>query len=313
MACLRRIIPDIDFAQSAIPYEQLINLKVDMDDFVLAMRQIEPSAIREVFVDVPDVTWQQVGGLEEVKQNLTEAVEWPLRYPELFARAGIHPPKGLLIYGPPGCGKTLLAKAVANESQANFISVKGPALLSKYVGESEQGIREVFHKARQAAPCIIFFDEIDALFPVRGVAGQDSGVTQRVLSQFLAELDGIEELKGVFILGATNRKDILDPAILRPGRFDDLVEVPLPDEATRRAIFEVHMRNKPVQNHVSLSELAASSQGLSSAEIASVCNQAALMALRRAMPEGPAQDTDLEIGITKEDITTALSNMQLRI
>ncbi|MCF8039504.1 MAG: CDC48 family AAA ATPase [Desulfohalobiaceae bacterium] len=313
MACLRRIIPDIDFAQSAIPYDQLINLKVGMDDFVLAMRQIEPSAIREVFVDVPDVTWQQVGGLEEVKQTLTEAVEWPLRYPELFARAGIHPPKGLLIYGPPGCGKTLLAKAVANESQANFISVKGPALLSKYVGESEQGIREVFHKARQAAPCIIFFDEIDALFPVRGAAGQDSGVTQRVLSQFLAELDGIEELKGVFILGATNRKDILDPAILRPGRFDELVEVPLPDEATRRAIFEVHMGNKPVQNHVSLSELAASSQGLSSAEIASVCNQAALMALRRAMPEGPVQDTDQEIGLTREDLTTALSNMQLRI
>ena len=284
-----------------------------MDDFVLAMRQIEPSAIREVFVDVPDVSWDRVGGLQDVKQTLTEAVEWPLRYPELYARAGMHPPKGLLIFGPPGCGKTLVAKAVANESQANFISVKGPALLSKYVGESEQGIREVFHKARQAAPCIIFFDEIDALFPVRGQGAQDSGVTQRVLSQFLAELDGIEELKGVFILGATNRKDILDPAMLRPGRFDELVEVPLPDETSREAIFAVHMHNKPMHADISLATLAASSQGLSGAEIASVCNHAALMALRRAMVGG---DKDLGAGdlcITEEDVTASLNAVQARI
>ncbi len=313
MVCLRRIIPDIDFAQSNIPYDQLMDLKVGMDDFVLAMRQIEPSAIREVFVDVPDVSWDRVGGLEEIKQTLTEAVEWPLRYPELYARAGMHPPKGLLIFGPPGCGKTLVAKAVANESQANFISVKGPALLSKYVGESEQGIREVFHKARQAAPCIIFFDEIDALFPVRGQGAQDSGVTQRVLSQFLAELDGIEELKGVFILGATNRKDILDPAMLRAGRFDELVEVPLPDETSRKAIFAVHMHNKPMHEDISLATLAASSQGLSGAEIASVCNHAALMALRRAIAGGDKNLGAGDLRITQEDVAASLSAVQARI
>ncbi len=215
-----------------------------------------------------------------------EAVEWPLRYAPLFDQAGVRPPKGILLSGPPGCGKTLLAKAIANESQVNFISVKGPALLSKYVGESERQVRDVFRKARQAAPCIIFFDELDALMPARGGAASDTPVTDRVLSQFLAELDGIEELKGVLVLGATNRLDRLDPAVLRPGRFDEVVEIPLPEEPERREIFEVHLRGKPVARNVKISELAARSEGFSGAQIASVCNLAALRAVRRAVAAG---------------------------
>ena len=245
MICLRRIMPDIDFALSSLPYEQISKLEVRMEDFLAALKDVEPSAIREVFVEVPDVRWEDVGGLSEVKSRLIEAVEWPLRYGHLFEQAGIKPPKGILVSGPPGCGKTLLAKAVANESKVNFISVKGPALLSKYVGESERGIREVFRKARQAAPCIIFFDEIDALLPTRSAGSSDSHVSERVLSQFLAELDGIEELRGVLVLGATNRMDMLDPAVIRPGRFDEIVGIPLPSQDDRREIFSIHLKKKP--------------------------------------------------------------------
>jgi transitional endoplasmic reticulum ATPase len=283
MICLRRILPDIDFALARIPFEQLAKLEVKKEDFLDAMREVEPSAMREVFVEVPDVRWEDVGGLTQAKQRLIEAVEWPLQYAELFAEAGIRPPKGILLTGPPGCGKTMLAKAIANESGVNFISVKGPALLSKYVGESERGVRDMFHKAKQAAPCIIFFDEIDALVPARDSGGSDAHVAERVLSQFLAELDGVEELKGVLMLGATNRPDMLDPAILRPGRFDEIVEIPLPDEQSRSQIFEVHLRNKPLASGISIGSLAAATAEFSGAEIQGVCTKAALRAVRRAV------------------------------
>ncbi len=291
MICLRDILADLDFSLAKIPYERLARLEVRMDHFLTALREVEPSAIREVFVEVPNVRWSDVGGLARLKQRLVEAVEWPLRYAPLFEQAGVRPPKGILLSGPPGCGKTLLAKAIANESQVNFISVKGPALLSKYVGESERQVRDVFRKARQAAPCIIFFDELDALMPARGGAVSDTPVTDRVLSQFLAELDGIEELKGVLVLGATNRLDRLDPAVLRPGRFDEVVEIPLPEEPERREIFEVHLRGKPVAPNVKISGLAAKSEGFSGAQIASVCNLAALRAVRRAVALAGGSDT----------------------
>ena len=291
MLCLRRIMPDVDFGLARIPYDQLAKLEVGMDDFLDALRDIEPSAMREVFVEVPNVRWQDVGGLGEVKERLVEAVEWPLRHPDLFGQAGIRPPKGILLSGPPGCGKTLLAKAVASETKVNFISVKGPELLSKYVGESEKAVREVFRKARQAAPCIVFFDEIDALVPSRGAGGTDSHVAERVLSQFLAELDGVEELKGVLVLGATNRGDLLDPAILRPGRFDVIIEIPLPDENGRSEILAIHLRNKPLGAAIHLPDLASRTEGFNGAELSSLCNQAALQAVRRAVhasQESPA-------------------------
>jgi transitional endoplasmic reticulum ATPase len=283
MICLRRIMPDIDFALARIPYEQLAKLEVGKEDFLDALREVEPSAMREVFVEVPDVRWEDVGGLAQIKQRLIESVEWPLQYAELFTEAGIRPPKGILLTGPPGCGKTLLAKAIANESKVNFISVKGPALLSKYVGESERGVRDMFRKAKQAAPCIIFFDEVDALVPARGAGGSDSHVADRVLSQFLTELDGVEELKGVLMLGATNRPDMLDPAIMRSGRFDEIVEIPLPDEQSRRQIFEVHLRNKPLEPGISFASLAAATEEFSGADIQGICTKAALRAVRRAV------------------------------
>ena len=247
MICLRRIMPEIDFAQAGIPYEKLAELEVSMDDFLTAMRMVEPSAIREVFVEIPNVHWKDIGGLQAVKNRLLRAVEWPLKYPDVYDQAGIRPPRGLLLAGPPGTGKTLLAKAIATESNVNFISVKGPALISKYVGESEKGVREVFSKARQAAPCIMFFDEIDSLIPTRGAGSSDSHVAERVLSQFLAELDGIEELRGVLVLGATNRLDMLDPAVLRPGRFDEIVELGMPDETARAEILRIHLDGKPLE------------------------------------------------------------------
>jgi transitional endoplasmic reticulum ATPase len=307
MICLRRIMPEIDFALARIPYEQLAKLEVGKEDFLDALREVEPSAMREVFVEVPDVRWEDVGGLAQVKQRLVEAVEWPLQYAELFTRAGIRPPKGILLTGPPGCGKTLLAKAIANESKVNFISVKGPALLSMYVGESERGVRDMFRKAKQAAPCIIFFDEIDALVPARNAGGSDAHVAERVLSQFLAELDGVEELKGVLILGATNRPDMLDPAILRPGRFDEIVEIPLPDEQGRGQIFEVHLRHKPLAPGIDIGSLAAATAEFSGADIQSVCTKAALRAVRRAVAariEKP--EAEVTVLVAPGDLETAL-------
>lgn len=312
MSALRRLLPDINFSLSSLPYEQLIGLRVCMDDFLTGFREVEPSAIREVFVEIPSVHWADIGGLEHVKAQLVEAVEWPLKYPELFEQAGVQPPKGLLLCGSPGVGKTLIAKAVANESGVNVISVKGPALISKYVGESEKGVREVFHKARQAAPCIIFFDEIDALIPARGATVSDSRVAERVLSQFLTEMDGIDGLKGVFVLGASNRRDLIDPAMLRPGRFDQVIMIPLPDEKARRAIFDVHLRDKPLANKSVAEDLAARTQGYSGAEIAAICNRAALRAIRRLVEinnEKPLVPLDVMIEI--QDLEAALTEINL--
>jgi transitional endoplasmic reticulum ATPase len=284
MSALRRIMPDIDFAQAHIPYDKLMALEVTSADFLAALAEIEPSAIREVFTEIPEVGWQDIGGLEEVKRLLIETVEWPLQYAALFAQAHTTPPKGILLHGPPGTGKTLLAKAVAKESEVNFIAVKGPQLLSKWVGESEKGVREVFKKARQAAPCIVFFDELDALTPGRG-AGGDSHVTERVVSQFLAEMDGIEELTGVVILGATNRLDIIDPALLRSGRFEVLVELPMPDDQARLAIFQVHTKGKPLAPDVDLADLARRTAGLTGADLEGICRQAAMLAIREFLEE----------------------------
>jgi transitional endoplasmic reticulum ATPase len=283
MVCLRRLLPDIDFAQTRIPYERLMQLEVRGEDFRAALREIEPSAVREVFVEVPDVRWDQVGGLAQVKEKLVESVEWPLKYAETFAQAGVRPPKGILLTGPPGCGKTLLAKAIASQSQVNFISVKGPSLLSKYVGDSEKAMRDIFRKARQASPCILFFDEIDALVPARRDGAGDSSVSERMLGQFLAEMDGVEELTGVLVLGATNRSDRLDPAALRPGRFDEIIEIPMPDESGRHEIFAIHLRGRPLREEIDLMTWARRSEGCNGAEIASLCQRAALRAVRRAV------------------------------
>jgi len=284
MSALRQLMPDIDFAQAHIPYEKLMALEVTSADFMAALAEVEPSAIREVFTEVPDVGWDDIGGLEEIKRLLMETVEWPLQYAPLFAHVHTAPPKGILLYGLPGTGKTLLAKAVAKESEANFISVKGPELLTKWVGESERGVREVFKKAKQASPCIVFFDEIDALAPRRG-AGSDSHVTERVVSQLLAEMDGIEELKAVVVLAATNRLDIVDPALLRPGRFEVLMELPVPDREARLAIFRVHTQGKPLATDVDLAELAELTEGLVGADIDGLCRQAAMLAIREHLEE----------------------------
>jgi transitional endoplasmic reticulum ATPase len=306
MITLRQIIPNIDFAQAAIPYEQLLKLTVTQDAFLAAMADVEPSAIREVFTEIPDVKWDEVGGLDEVKQTLREAVEWPLKHAVLFERAKTRPPKGILLTGPPGCGKTLLAKAVASESEANFISIKGPQLLSKWVGESEKGVREVFKKARQASPCIVFLDEIDALAPARG-AGGDSHVSERVVSQLLTELDGIEELRGVVVLAATNRPDIVDPALLRPGRFDQQIELPRPDAAGRRAIFAVHTRGKPLAPDVNLDLLTERTAGKVGADIEGLCRQAALAAIREFLAVHPDGRRPEELVIRMEHFEEALS------
>lgn len=279
MSVLRKIIPDIDFEMAEIPYETLLKLEVSMDDFVEAMKEIEPSAIREFFVEVPDVKWENIGGLGHIKEELKEAIEWPLIYPEIFKKADTHPPKGILLYGPPGTGKTLLAKAAASQTMVNFISVKGPSLISKFIGESERAIREVFKIAKQASPTILFFDEIDAIVPKRG-SDTGSSVTERVISQFLTEMDGIEELKGVVVLAATNRPDIIDTAILRSGRFDLLFEVPVPDEETRIEIFKIHTKNKPLHQDVSISKLAKSTEKMVGSDIEFICRKASMLAIK---------------------------------
>jgi len=277
---LRRILPEINLEAQSIPGDILNKIIVKMADFQDALKEIEPSAMREVLVEIPDVTWDQVGGLQDVKEELREAVEWPLKYPDLFAQLNATPPKGLLLYGPPGTGKTLLAKAVAHESESNFISVKGPELLNKFVGESEKAVREVFRKARQASPCIIFFDEIDSVAPTRGSSLGDSHVTERVISQFLTEMDGLEELRNVIIIAATNRPDIIDSALLRPGRFDRLLFVPPPDLEARKQIFKIHTRKTPLADDVNLDELARKTDGYTGADIASLANTGVMLALR---------------------------------
>ncbi len=308
MITLRRLLPDIDFAQASIPYERLLELEVTMDDCLDALKEVEPSAIREVFTEVPDVRWDDVGGLEDVKRLLVETVEWPLRYGKLFQHARTTPPKGILLYGAPGTGKTLVGKAVAKESEVNFISVKGPALLSKWVGESERGIREVFKKAKQASPCIVFFDEIDSLAPRRGAGGGDSHVAERVVSQLLTEMDGIEELKGVVVLAATNRLDMVDPALLRAGRFEVLVELPVPDRAARLAIFQVHTRDKPLAPDVDLDSLADQTDGLVGASIEAICRQASMLAIREFVEKKPEATEYGDFRISKRHFEKALTD-----
>ena len=287
MKALRRYLPKIDLSQERIPLEVLEQLEVTMQDFLEAYKEITPSALREVYVEIPNVKWSDIGGLEQVKQELREAVEWPIKHPEAFKRMGIKPPKGILLYGPPGCGKTLLAKAVATEAEANFISVKGPEIFSKWVGESERAIREIFRKARQAAPCIVYFDEIDAIAPRRGGDIGDSHVADRVVNQLLTEMDGIEDLKGVVVIAATNRPDMLDPALLRPGRFDRLIYIPPPDARAREEIFKIHLRGKPLDKDVDLQKLVSLTEGYTGADIAALCNTAALIALRDFLNKYP--------------------------
>ena len=279
MRALRRILPEIDLASESIPADTLKKIIVTMQDFTDVIKEMEPSAMREVFVEVPDVKWEDIGGLLSIKQELQEAVEWPLKYQGVFTYADATPPKGILLYGPPGTGKTLMAKATANESEANFISIKGPELLSKWVGESEKGVREVFRKSRQAAPCIIFFDEMDAIAPIRGNNG-DSHVTERVISQLLTELDGLEILTNVIVIAATNRPDIIDPALLRPGRFDRLLYVPPPDRDSRVQIIKIHTKKKPLADDIDIEELANHTDGYTGADIASLMSAAVMLALR---------------------------------
>jgi len=280
MKALRRYMPDINLEEERVPPEILDKMVVKEDDFLSAYREITPTAMREVYVEVPSVRWKEVGGLEQIKNELVQSVEWPLKKPEVFKRMGIKPPRGILLYGPPGCGKTLLARAVATESEANFISVKGPEIFSKWVGESEKAIREVFRKARTAAPAIIFFDELDSIIPRRGAGYSDSGATERVISQLLTEMDGIESLQNVVVIAATNRPDILDPAVMRPGRFDRLIDVPAPDAKALMQIFKIHARDMPLSKDVILQEIAEKAKGYSGADVEALCREAAMNALR---------------------------------
>ena len=283
MNALRRFLPDIEKSEGTIPTDVLQKIKVTMEDFYEAMKSLQPSALREVMIEIPEVHWEDVGGLGDVKNEIKEAVELPLKHPEVFQKLGIRSPKGILLYGPPGTGKTLLAKAVATESEANFIAVKGPEILSKWVGESEKAVREIFRKARMAAPTVIFFDEIDSIAPRRGLGYGDSGVTERIVNQLLSEMDGLERTKDVIVIAATNRPDILDPALLRPGRFDKIIFVPPPDEKARYEIFKIHTRNMPLADDVDLRELARRTEYYSGADIEAVVIEAGLNAVRENM------------------------------
>ncbi len=298
MHALRRYLPEIDLSTDKIPSEILEKMEVRMEDFLAAYKEIVPSGMREIYVEVPEVRWGDVGGLEDVKQQLREAVEWPLKHPEAFKRVGIRPPKGILLFGPPGTGKTLLAKAAATESGANFIAVRGPEILSKWVGESEKAIRQIFRRARQYAPSIVFFDEIDAIAPMRGFAA-DAHVTERVVSQLLTEIDGITRLDNVVIIAATNRPDILDPALLRPGRFDKLIYVPPPDFKARIEILKIHTRNVPLAEDVDLEDIARRTEGYSGADLESLVREAALAALREDINAKQVSQRHFEYALRK--------------
>jgi transitional endoplasmic reticulum ATPase len=307
MRSLRRILPEINLEQPKIPAEILNKIKITKQDFDEALRDVQPSAMREVLVQRPNVGWEDIGGLQHVKEELTEAIEWPLKHANLFAEADVQPPKGILLYGPPGTGKTMIAKAVAATSEANFISIKGPELISKWVGESEKGVREVFRKARQAAPCVIFFDELDAVAPRRGGGSEgDAHVTERVISQMLTELDGLEDLKGVVVIGATNRPDIIDEALLRPGRFDRLLEVPPPDKDARKHIFQIHTKKKPLESDVNLDNLVEMTEGMTGADIAALVNAAAMSAIK----EHVRQKSVSKLRISKRHFETALNKIK---
>jgi len=294
MRALRRVLPSIDLEADTIPAEILASLEVRMDDFLSAYREMQPSTLREVLLESPNVHWDDIGGLESVKQELQETIEWPLKFSKIYSHMKAVPPKGILLYGPPGTGKTLLAKAVATESQANFISVKGPEFLSKWVGESEKAVRETFRKARQAAPCVVFLDEIDSIAPVRG-GFHDSNVTERVVSQLLTEMDGLEPLHNVTVIAATNRPDMIDPGLLRPGRFDRLVYVPPPDLQARKEILKIHTRGKPLAPDVDLDELAKKMENYTGAEIAAVCNEATMLAIRDIVLENGGELSEEEL------------------
>ena len=312
MNALRRVRPDIDLESDEIDAELLESIRVTEDDFKAALKGIEPSALREVFVEVPDVTWDQVGGLEDTKERLRETIQWPLDYPEVFESMDLESAKGVLLYGPPGTGKTLLAKAVANEANSNFISVKGPELLNKYVGESEKGVREVFEKARSNAPTVVFFDEIDSIAGERGANMGDSGVGERVVSQLLTELDGIEELEDVVVVATTNRPDLIDSALLRPGRLDRHVHVPVPDEDARRAILEVHTRNKPLADDVDLDYLASETANFVGADIEALVREATMNATREFINSVDPEEAIESVGnvrITADHFEEALEDI----
>jgi len=308
MRSLRRILPELDLEQEKISSEILQKIVINDEDFRDALKEVRPSALREVLVQIPNVTWDDVGGLESLKEELQEAIEWPLKHKDAFEHADVSPPKGILLYGPPGTGKTLIAKAVANTTESNFISIKGPELLSKWVGESEKGVREIFRKARQASPCIIFLDEIDAIAPSRSSGTSDSHVTERIVSQILTEIDGLEELQNVVVIGATNRIDMVDSALLRPGRFDRIIEVPLPDTKGRENIFKIHTKKKPLANDIDFAQLIEKTQGFSGAEIEGVCSRAAITAIKRFV--NTKEKSVKSIKITQEDLLNAISKVK---
>ena len=310
MKSLRRVLPEIDYDEEKISSEILEKIQISSDDFRDALKEVSPSALREVQVQVPNVNWDDVGGLDELKEELKEAVEWPIKYKDAYDYVDVESPKGILLHGPPGTGKTLIAKALAKMTESNFISIKGPELLSKWVGESEKGVREIFRKARQAAPCIIFLDEVDALVPRRGSGGSDSHVTENVVSQILTEIDGLEELNNVLIIGATNRLDIVDEALLRPGRFDRIIKVPNPDENGRQHVFEIHTKKKPLGNDVKISEIVKLTDNFSGAEIAAVANRAAIAALKRYV--GGKSENVKEIKINQQDLIDAVDKVKPR-
>lgn len=300
MAALRRVLPSVNLETEEIPIDVLNQISVTKDDFMSAIKDLQPSAMREVLIEKPNVKWDDIGALESAKQELREAVEWPLKYAKVFEHMDAKPPKGILLYGPPGTGKTMLAKAVATESEANFISVKGPEFLNKWVGESEKAVRETFRKARQASPCVIFMDEIDSIAPTRS-GGDNNNVTERVISQMLTEMDGLEAMNNVVVIAATNRPDIIDPALLRPGRFDKSIYIGPPDKESRQTIFKIHTAGKPLAKDVDLSKLADATEGCTGADIAAICNEAVMTAVRRLVKDGriPTQD---EINATKVDM-----------
>jgi len=303
MKCLRRLLPELNLEEEKIPPETLDKLVVNGDDFKKALVEVTPSGMREVFIENPDVSWEEIGGLAEVKKELMEAVEWPMKYPGLYDKLGHKMPRGILLHGPSGTGKTLMAKAVATESEANFVSVRGPELLSKWVGESERGIREIFKRARQSAPCVIFFDEIDSIAPIRG-AGGETAVTERVVSQLLTELDGMENMHGVVVLAATNRADMIDPALLRPGRFDKIIQIPLPDKDGRKMVMEIHSKDIPLADKngpdkIDFDKLAELTDGLSSADVASIANTAVSLVVHEHL-DNAAPDKNLSDDETKK-------------
>ena len=319
MKCLRRLLPVLNLEEEKLPPETLEKLIVNHEDFQKALIEVTPSGMREVFIENPDVKWEDVGGLEEVKRELQEAVEWPMKYPGLYDKLGHSMPRGILLHGPSGTGKTLLAKAVATQSEANFVSVRGPELLSKWVGESERGIREIFKRARQSSPCVVFFDEIDSIAPIRG-AGGETAVTERVVSQLLTELDGMENMHGVIVLAATNRADMIDPALLRPGRFDKIIQIPLPDKESRKSILKINAEKIPTVTeesnplHVDMDKIAELTDGLSGADTASIANTAVSLVIHEFLDSHPdvkdIEKSTIEAKVTMKHFEEAVKKVR---